>query len=244
MGNLYCPARAKKNRIKSMMNLFGQDVIKSISFDEGEIIRSIQELHCPNWFEVDPCYSVGRFYEDFGIPKPKYKFDINPQAKGVQQASAESLPFMDASVNSIMFDPPFLAGENSEGENTGIICSRFSQFKSIPELWEWYYESLKEFKRILKPNGILVFKNQDTVSSAKQYFSHCQIMNMAVELGFYPKDLFILLAKVRVIGGNHKQQQHARKFHCYYWVFENKESMVSYETKKRGSLKTKTQDAA
>lgn len=211
------------------LTLFGQDVIKSISFDEGEILRNIQELHCPDWFEVDPCYSVGRFYDDFGIPKPKYKFDINPQISGVIEANANRLPFENQTVNSIMFDPPFLAGENSDGENTGIICSRFSQFKSITELWLWYQECIIEFKRILKPNGVLIFKNQDTVSSAKQYFSHCHIMNLAVRSGFYPKDLFILLAKSRIIGGNHHKQQHARKFHCYYWVFVNSDSKVNYE---------------
>lgn len=211
-----------------MNTLFGQDVIKSISFDEGEILRCIQFLHCPNWFELDPCFSVGRFYEDFGIKKPKYRFDIEPQARDVIKASAESLPIEDCSIDSIMFDPPFLAGENSEGENTGIICSRFSQFKSIPELWEWYRKCLVEFKRVLRPNGVLVFKNQDTVSSAKNYFSHVYIMNEAVKIGYYPKDLFILLAKNRIIGGNHAKQQHARKFHCYYWVFENNQSKINY----------------
>lgn len=83
------------------MTLFGQDVIKSISFDEGEILRSIQELHCPDWFEVDPCYSVGRFYEDFGIPKPKFKFDINPQSKGVIECNANNLPFRAQSVDLV-----------------------------------------------------------------------------------------------------------------------------------------------
>ena len=210
------------------INLFGQDVIKSISFDEGEILRNIQELHCPNWFELDPCYSVGRFYKDFGIKKPKYIFDIEPQAKGVIQASAENLPINSLSIESVMFDPPFLAGENAEGENTGIICSRFSQFKSVKELWAWYKLCLVEFHRVLNNKGVLVFKNQDTVSSAKQYFSHVFIMNEAVKVGFYPKDMFILLAKNRIIGGNHANQQHARKFHCYYWVFEKIPCKVDY----------------
>lgn len=84
----------------------------------------------------------------------------------------------------------------------------------------------------MKIGGILVFKNQDTVSSAKQYFSHCAIMNMALKNNFYPKDLFILLAKQRIIGGMHHNQQHARKFHCYYWVFVNENSKVDYRMKK------------
>ena len=208
--------------------LFGPELIKTISFNEGEILNNINRLYCPNWFEVDPCYSVGRFYTAFGVPKPKYRFDIKPQAKGVVMANANNLPLDDLSVETIMFDPPFLAGQNSNGIDTGKIISRFSSFKSMEDLWAWYRECLIEFKRILKPDGVLVFKNQDTVSSSKQYFSHCHIMNIAVSLGLYPKDMFILLAKNRIIGGNHKTQYHARKFHCYYWVFVNSESKVDY----------------
>jgi Predicted DNA modification methylase len=215
-----------------MNNLFGQDIIKSIGFDEGEIIKNIMELHCPDGFDVDPCYSIGRFYDDFGIKKPKQMFDIKPQAKGVVQSNANSLPIEPQSVNSIMFDPPFLAscGDSMESkdENVNIIAKRFSVFKTMAELWKWYDECLAEFSRILKPGGVLVFKNQDTVSSAKQYFSHVRIMNKAVSEGFYPKDLFILLAKNRIIGGNHAIQQHARKFHCYYWVFEKKPCTINY----------------
>lgn len=215
-----------------MNTLFGQDVIKSISFDEGEILRSIQELHCPDWFELDPCYSVGRFYKDFGIPEPTYKFDIEPQIKGVNASNANSLPFANSSVKSILFDPPFLSTSGEVYDNpvkgSNIIAERFSAFKTMEGLWEWYHQCIIEFKRILKHNGVLVFKNQDTVSSGKQYFSHCHIMNIALRSGLYPKDLFILLAKNRIIGGNHDVQYHARKFHCYYWVFINSESKVNY----------------
>lgn len=215
-----------------MNMLFGQDIIKSISFDEGEILRSIQELHCPKWFELDPCYSVGRFYKHFGIPEPKYKFDIEPQTKGVIKSNANNLPFENSSVGSILFDPPFLSTSghvyDNPVEGSNIIAERFSAFKTMQDLWSWYNECIIEFKRILQPNGVLVFKNQDTVSGAKQYFSHCHIMNIAVKNGFYPKDLFILLAKNRIIGGNHHLQYHARKFHCYYWIFVNSESKVDY----------------
>lgn len=211
-----------------METLFGKDIIKSIGFDEGEILKNIHELHAPNWFEIDPCYSIGSFYKRFGIPEPKHKFDINPQAKSVLQSSAETLPFDSETINSIMFDPPFLADQRNDDNKVGIITDRFSSFKNIKELWDWYYLCLVEYKRILKRGGVLVFKCQDTVSSGKNYFSHCHILNMAVNVGLYPKDLFILLAKNRIIGHNHEIQKHARKFHCYYWVFTNEESKVDY----------------
>ena len=43
---------------------------------------------------------------------------------------------------------------------------------------------------------------------------------VAIKLGLYHKDLFVLLAKSRLIGGNHKNQFHARKFHSYFLVFQ------------------------
>lgn len=72
-------------------------------------------------------------------------------------------------------------------------------------------------------------KCQDTVDSCKQYFSHVEIINHASKVGFYPKDLFILLAKARIIGENHEKQQHARKFHSYFIVFlKTKNPPVKY----------------
>jgi hypothetical protein len=47
-------------------------------------------------------------------------------------------------------------------------------------------------------------------------------MNEAEKSGFYIQDLFILLAKNRMIGHNHKNQKHARKFHSYFIVLKKK----------------------
>ena len=55
-------------------------------------------------------------------------------------------------------------------------------------------------------------------------------MNMALELGFYPKDMFILTAKMRInsFGGRWNKQEHARKYHSYFWVFEKIKQKVNY----------------
>lgn len=120
-----------------------------------------------------------------------------------------------------MFDPPFVVGHTKD-KPTGIIGERFHGFRYISDLWTWYDLCLKEHYRILKKGGKLIFKCQDTVSSGKQHFSHVHIINKAEDLGFYTKDLFILLAKNRIIGHNHANQKHARKFHSYFIVFEKK----------------------
>ena len=88
---------------------------------------------------------------------------------------------------------------------------------------------MTEFYRILKNDGILIFKCQDKISSGKQYMSHCFIHDEAVKLGFYPKDMFVLLAKNRIVANwQLKNQKNARKFHSYFWVFEKTNKRILY----------------
>src|SRR5690242_12403641 len=90
--------------------LFGSKIIKSISYDEQEIIKDIIYLHGNgNYIDCDPTYSIGNFYND-KLPKPKYRFDKFPQVAGVDEADSSKLPLEDQSCNVIMFDPPFVMG--------------------------------------------------------------------------------------------------------------------------------------
>lgn len=197
--------------------------VKSISYKQEEILQWILYLHCTSPIELDPTYSTGNFYKG-AIEEPIYKFDILPQSKGVVKASSEALPLNDESICTMIFDPPFLA---TKGKSLSIpnksnrINKRFGVFPSEEALFRYYTNSLKEFFRILKPGGVLIFKCQDKVSGGKQYFSHNWILNEANHLGFYAKDLFVLLAKQRLVANwQKKNQKHARKYHAYFWVLK------------------------
>lgn len=196
-------------------------IIKSISYNQDEILWNILKLHVPSRkIDCDPTFSKGNFYKT--IPRPKYKFDLIPQTTDTVQADCRHLPLDSGSLGCINFDPPFLLGLDREKKESGEITKRFMAFAKPSELYKFYRESLCEFYRILVREGILIFKCQDTVSSGKQFFSHNEVYKQACEIGFYPKDLFILLAKNRMIGKNHHIQQHARKFHSYFWVFQKR----------------------
>jgi hypothetical protein len=195
-------------------------MVKSLSEDEKEIIRWIMTLYNNGEaFDLDPTYSVGRFWE--GLPKPKYKFDINPQIDGVEKRDARNTELPAGSVKSIMFDPPFVVAPSPA---PGIIRDRFSCYANVKELWKFYDEALQEFYRILSPAGLVVVKCQDIVSGGKQHLSHVAIINMAERIGFYSKDLFILYRKSVLWSPNMENQQHARKFHSYFLVFVKKVS--------------------
>ena len=131
-----------------------------------------------------------------------------------------------------MFDPPFLAtkGKSLILENdSNKINKRFGVYPTEKELHQFYINALKEFYRILKDDGILIFKCQDKVSSSKQYFSHNFIMNEAEKIGYYCKDMFILLAKNRIMANwQLKNQKNARKLHSYFLVFEKSKRRIDY----------------
>lgn len=131
-----------------------------------------------------------------------------------------------------MFDPPFLAttGKSLEQDaENNIINKRFGVYPNEKELHQFYIDSMKDFYRILKDDGILIFKCQDKISSGKQYMSHCFIYNEAIKIGYYPKDLFVLLAKNRLVADwQARNQKNARKFHSYFWVFQKKNKVIEY----------------
>ena len=209
--------------------LFGKKIISTINYDEQEIIRDILYLHADcNNIDLDPTYSVGNFYKN-GIIEPKHKFDKFPQLKSVKKATSDSIPLEPNSCNVIMFDPPFvISGEGYDDlkDGSGIISKRFTAFSSWGGLKEMYSGSLIEFYRLLSDGGIVIFKCQDVVVGGKNHFTHCWVMDEAVRVGFYPKDLFILFAQNRLNDG--RKQQHGRKYHSYFWVFKKKKCAVEY----------------
>ena len=210
-----------------------QDLIRSISYSQEEILYNILKLHVPSGIiDCDPTYSKGNFYKSGIIQQPIYKYDINPLSDDVMRSDCRHLPLKNDSLNCIVFDPPFLATTGKSlrsNDNNNIINKRFSVFSSEQELHQFYVDSMIEFYRIIKDDGILIFKCQDKISSGKQYMSHVFIANQAVQIGFYPKDLFILLAKNRIVANWQTQnQKNARKYHSYFWVFQKTDKIIHY----------------
>ncbi len=82
-----------------------------------------------------------------------------------------------------------------------------------------YFRAGGEAYRVLKPDGILIVKCQDEVSANKQRLTHVEIINRFESIGFYTKDLFVVVRTNRPNVSRLKQQVHARKNHSYFLVF-------------------------
>lgn len=196
--------------------------IFSFSFDEREIILNIMILYNNgDRFDCDPTFSKGRFYKN--LPEPRLKFDINPQTPETKTADCRNLPLESLSINSIMFDPPFVVAPSPK---PGIIRDRFSCYSNVSTLWNFYSESLVEFIRILTHNGIIVMKCMDIVSGEVNFMFHAFIISKAQQLGLYVNDLFVLARKNVLWSPNMAKQQHARKNHSYFLILKKHNKKV------------------
>ena len=199
-------------------------VIKSTSTNQIEILENIKALYTDGKnFDADITYGNGIFYK--GSENPNHCFDIDPLKDHVVKACSTNIPMGDESLESIVFDPPFLTYVRAARKGNGqmVMAGRFSGYWKYQELEDHYKGTLKEAARLLKKKGIMVFKCQDIIHNHKMHCTHANTINWAAECGLSLKDLFILNAKHRMPAPNRKgKQKHARIFHCYFLVFEKR----------------------
>ena len=196
-------------------------VIKSVYESQDEILHAIKELHCKDGFDCDATYGNGSFWKT--IPRPKLCFDIQPQKPEAIEGDSRALPISPKSLNSLVFDPPFLTyvkgGRDHKGGNVAMTA-RFGGYWSYDELEDHYRDSISEAYRVLKPLGHLVVKCQDIIHNHKMHSTHYNTIAWAELEGFRLADLFVLVAKHRMPSPQKGQQKHARIFHSYFLVFQ------------------------
>jgi hypothetical protein len=212
---------------------------KSVSYNQDEILYNIIQLYNNGEpFELDPTASILGFYnksKEFPVPVPRFLYDVNPDPKYSEVKQLENpkkWPFETNSLQSICVDLPFVIScgpsldipkEEAKENNVCIISNRFSGFYPAGDMFETYYDFLHEAFRILKPEGICVWKTQRTISGGKTLMTPEVSWMFATQIGFYPIDRFTLCAKARLIGGNIKKWMHSRSYDSQFYVFKKED---------------------
>ena len=209
-------------------------IIKNISSNQSEILKWIMDLHNEGKpFECDITASELKFYGNgrgnkFNIPTPRILMDVYPISDNIIKITPfKKLPLEDSSVSSIVCDLPFVCSPKTcksmveEKEGSNLISRRFSSWYPMQEGYENIYWWINECKRVLKDDGILVWKMQSTVSGGLQHMLSEFSAVCAADCGLYISDQFILQAKARLISASKiKKQVHARKYTSTFWVFK------------------------
>lgn len=190
-------------------------IISSVSYNQEEILFNILRLYVKEKnYDCDLTYSKGNFYNN--IPQPRLKYDKYPQSPDVMHLN-EAYKIEDNSLHSVIVDLPFVVKNYNS-----MMADRFNCFDNIKELYSTYEHMLQFTVTKLDKGGFLVIKTMDLNYGGVQHWICNFVQNKALEIGFKMVDIFILLAKTKVLTTANPTQCHARKFHSYFLVFQKK----------------------
>jgi hypothetical protein len=205
-------------------------VFSAYSGDNNEVFPHVLRLHVPRGAKVaDVTFGKGVFWRD--IPPDEYRLFPSDLKTGVD---CRQLPYGNSEMDCVVLDPPYMEGlyrsDNSfagNGTHTAFRdhYSNGDRPASLNSKWhdavlELYVRAAIEARRVLKPNGILIVKCQDEVSAGVQRLTHVEIILNLLKLGYYPKDVFVVVRRNRPGVTRILKQLHARKNHSYFLVFQ------------------------
>ena len=205
------------------------DVIRSAYVGGNEeLFPHILDLHvAPGSKVADVTYGKGVFWR--GVPEGRYRLLATDIETGVD---CRDLPYDNATIDCVVLDPPYMEGfyranaRNLAGRGTYTTFreaysngTTHNGPKYQDAVTSLYIEAGAEAARVLRPGGILVTKCQDAVSANRQHLTHVKLIMAFEEMGFYSKDLFVLVRTNRPAVSRILKQVHARKNHSYFLVF-------------------------
>jgi hypothetical protein len=236
--NIFEEDERKKKRVqggKSTSKL----VFSSYCALNEDVFPQILELYVPKQSRIaDVTYGKGVFWKK--VNKNDYQVLATDISMGVD---CRALPYEAESIDCLVLDPPYMEGffRTEQGHKAGAgayfsFRNHYSNGDEMPKEKKWqdavlafYLEAAAEAYRVIRNKGVLIVKCQDAVSANKQYFVHVQLIIELEKMGFYPKDLFVIVRNNRPAVSRLKKQEHARKNHSYFLVFikENKKKIYS-----------------
>ena len=200
--------------------------------NNADVFPQILKLHVPTGSIIaDVTYGKGAFWRR--VRTEDYVLHASDIADGTD---CRKLPYDDDSLDCVVLDPPYMEGfyRKNESEKAGAgthqaFRDHYSNGSEEPvsngakwhgAVLDMYKQSGSESYRVLRKKGILIVKCQDEVSANRQHLTHVEIINEYARMGFYCKDLFVVVRPNKPGVSRIKKQNHARKNHSYFLVFE------------------------
>jgi hypothetical protein len=195
----------------------------------AEVFPKLLALHVAKGSVVaDVTWGKGVFWKN--VPKGHYVVHATDLEMGVD---CRALPYEDDSHDCVVLDPPYMEGfyrrQRSHMAGSGSHAAfrdHYSNGKAThggpkyhAAVADLYFQAGREAYRVLKAGGVLIAKCQDEVSANRQWLTHVEIINEYAKLGFYAKDLFVVVRSNKPAMSRLLRQEHARKNHSYFLVF-------------------------
>jgi hypothetical protein len=196
---------------------------------DGELLETMLTFYptVPPHPILDATYNTGRIWK--GTSREVVSMDISPKNKPMiigDNRVMKGVP--SAHFGLVVYDPPHV-GPQGRDKSAKRFDVDFGATMECGKEHGWtlsylYPPFLKQAKRVLKPNGLLLAKITDMVNSHRSKWAHCDFMRMAEEAGFTVCDLIIKVRRGPMLSNKWKEAHHARKRHCFWIVCRNGES--------------------
>lgn len=173
---------------------------------------------------LDATHNAGRFWA--GSSRSVVSMDIDPRHKPDIVADNREMPGVENdSFAVVVYDPPHV-GPQGRDKSAKRFDVDFGATVECGKDHDWslsylYPPFLRQAKRVLKPDGILLAKITDMVNSHRSKWAHCDFMRMAEEEGFVVCDLIVKIRNGPMVSTKWKNAHHARKRHCFWIICRN-----------------------
>lgn len=199
--------------------------------NNADVFPVVLRLHIEIGARIaDVTFGKGVFWRN--VDTSKYDFHPSDVADGID---CRDLPYKSESFDALVLDPPYMEGFFRNGNSikagagthktfrdhysNGHEAPRSGGGKWHAAVLDLYVDSGREAHRVLRDRGALIVKCQDEVSANRQNLTHVEIINAFAELGFFCKDLFVVVRPNKPGMSRVLKQVHARKNHSYFLVF-------------------------
>jgi SAM-dependent methyltransferase len=150
--------------------------------------------------------------------------DLDPSHRPTIVANNEAMPFTNASVDVIVYDPPHIPNQGKDQQKD--FGSRFGLGKRSPKekgytFGHTFPPFVKEAYRVLRPEGILLCKIADYVHGHRYQWAHVDLIQAATAVGFCACDCIIKVRKGPIIDPKWKVAHHSRRQHVYWLIFRH-----------------------
>ena len=173
---------------------------------------------------LDATFNAGRFWKN--STRKVVSMDIDPQHKPmILSDNREMKGVRSNQFGVVVFDPPHV-GPQGRDKSVKRFDVDFGATMECGKEHNWtlsylYPPFLKQAKRVLKPDGLLLAKITDMVNSHRSKWAHVDFMRMAEEAGFTVCDLIVKVRTGPMVSTKWKTAHHARKRHCFWIICRN-----------------------
>jgi len=199
----------------------GEKITSVVQGTNADLMREAAKLWiCPEDRLIDVTAGKGTFWSDTDVQPVRSDIRLLPGIDLI--ADCRKLPYRNASVDVVVFDPPYqpVHGQpersfgvgRSYGLNEGPVV-----LQTINYVLGFYEAGIAECARVLVPGGRLLVKCQDMTHNHRLQLVNLDVLRRMTAAGVDLADQLILVNKSRMPQRTQRQQR-AHRAHSYLWV--------------------------